>query len=225
MESFLLLAGIALLFLVLNLRRRVHKLEQSLQARQPAQSSTPVGAPPPQPTQPPVTQPLVATTAPLPASESPAFGNLFRWLRDDWLLKLGALLLLIGFGWLARYAFLHGWIGPMGRITLGLVSGALILVLGWWRIQKFLHQGEIFLVLGSTTVLLTLFAARELYGFFTPLSALVVMFLSTAFVAFVSVRYKNRSLALASLILAGVAPLLTNSPAPDYVGLFPYTTQ
>ncbi len=48
------------------------------------------------------------------------------------------------------------------------------------------------------------------------------MFLSTAFVALASVKYKNRSLALASLILAGVAPLLTNAPTTDYVGLFSY---
>jgi uncharacterized membrane protein len=77
-------------------------------------------------------------------------------------------------------------------------------------------------VLGSTTILITIYAARDIYGFFTPLTALAVMFLSTAFVALVSVKYNNRPLALASLVLAGVAPLLTNAPGPDYIGLFAY---
>jgi len=93
---------------------------------------------------------------------------------------------------------------------------------GWFRIKSYLHQGGIFLVLGSTTILLTIFAARGMYDFFTPLAALIVMFLSTAFVALASVKYKSRSLALCSLILAGIAPLLTNSPTTDYIGLFAY---
>lgn len=144
------------------------------------------------------------------------------WLKEDWMLKLGALLLLIGFGWLTTYAFLNNWIGPMGRIALGIIAGTIFIILGWWRIQKYIHQGGIFLVLGSTVILLTIFAARGIYGFFTPASALVMMFLSTAFVAFASVKYNSRSLALASLILAGVAPLLVDAPTTDHVGLFAY---
>src|SRR3989338_7209454 len=89
-------------------------------------------------------------------------------------------------------------------------------------IKEYLNQGGVFLVLGSTTILLTIFAAREIYGFFTPFSALSVMFLSTAFVAFVSVMYKSRSLAIASLVLAGIAPLLTDAPSTNYVQLFSY---
>lgn len=145
-----------------------------------------------------------------------------EWIKEDWLMKLGALLLLIGFGWLASYAFLNDWIGPMGRIALGISAGVFILLLGWWRINKFIHQGSVFLVLGSTVMLLTIFAARELYDFFTPLTALIIMFLSTAFVALSSVKHNNRSLALASLLLAGVAPLLTNTLDPNFEALFAY---
>ena len=145
-----------------------------------------------------------------------------KWLKEDWLLKLGAIFLIVGFGWLTTYAFLNNWIGPMGRISLGIIAGALFIMLGWWRMQKYINQGSIFVVLGSTVVLLTIFAAREVYGFFTPTSALVVMFLSTVFVALASVKYKNESLALSGLVLACVAPLLTNSPTIDYIGLFSY---
>jgi len=148
--------------------------------------------------------------------------KLIEWIKEDWLLKIGAFFLLIGFGWLTTYAFLNNWIGPMGRIALGIIAGAIIIILGWWRIKKYLHQGGIFLVLGSTIVLLTIYAAREIYDFFTPLTALALMFLSCIFVALASVKYKSKSLSLSSLILAGIAPLLTNSPTNDYVALFTY---
>lgn len=156
------------------------------------------------------------------STDPTAFNRFAEWLKKDWLLKIGALFLLIGFGWLTTYAFINNWIGPMGRITLGIVAGALFLLLGGWRIKKYIHQGGVFLVLGSTIILLTIFAAREVYGFFTPFSALAITFFSTAFVAFASVRYKSVSLSLISLILAGIAPLLTDFPSHDYVNLFVY---
>lgn len=143
-------------------------------------------------------------------------------MQEEWLLKLGALLLLIGFGWFVSYAFLHDWIGPAGRIALGLIAGAIILVLGWWRIKKYLHQGGVFLVLGSTIILLTTFAEQRLYDFFSQELALGIMFLSVVFVAYVSVLYKSRNLAFASLVLAGIAPLLTETPAADVTELFLY---
>ena len=206
---------IVMLFLYFKLRERVNKLEERLGARAvPNAPATEVQA----------TQEQAPSAMPEQVYESKpeAADLLIAWVKEDWLLKLGELLLLIGFGWLTTYAFLNNWIGPMGRILIGIVAGVLLLSFGWIRMRKYVHQGSIFLVTGSTTILLTTFAAREFYGYFTPSSALGIMFLSTAFVALVSVKYNNKPLAIASLILASVAPLLTNSPSPDFVALFLY---
>ncbi len=160
-------------------------------------------------------------SSPTPPKENLG-GTFFDWLQKDLLMKIGALLLLMGFGWFVSYAFIHEWIGPIGRITLGLVSGALVLILGIWRIKTNEHQGAIFTVLGSTIVLLTVYAGRSLYDFFTPHSALGLMFLSVLFVTFVSLKYRRNSLALAGLILAAIAPYLTASPRQDLTEHFFY---
>jgi uncharacterized membrane protein len=144
------------------------------------------------------------------------------WVRIDFMMKLGAFLILCAFGWFVSYAFMNDWIGPMGRIALGLILGASTLALGYARSRAYLHQGGILAVLGSSIILLTTYAAREFYAFFTPFSALLIIFLSVAFVAFMSVRYESRSLALASLVLASVAPFFTNDPFPDVVERFTY---
>lgn len=222
-----IIGGLLLVITVINLRNRVASLERLMQ-QQPGMAAK---VPPAMPiaTQPITSPPVQAQPQPLPQQPSVPLGSgktsadrFVRWIREDWLLKLGALLLLVGLSWLASYAFLNNWIGPMGRIALGLVAGTGFIALGWWRIKKFIHQGGIFLVLGSTTVLVTIYAAREVYDFFTPASALAVMFLSTAFVALASVKYNSRSLSLSSIILAGIAPVLTNSPSADSVALFSY---
>jgi len=138
-------------------------------------------------------------------TEDPA-SKFIEWLKEEWLMKLGAFLILIAFGWFVSYAIANNWIGPVGRITAGMIAGIGIMVLGYWRISGRRHQGEIFMVLGSASVLLTIFAAREFYDFFTPLSALAVMFISVIFVAGTSVVYRSLPLALSGLILAGLAP-------------------
>ncbi|MDD4358630.1 MAG: DUF2339 domain-containing protein, partial [Candidatus Pacebacteria bacterium] len=143
------------------------------------------------------------------AQQSIAKNNTFwNWLKENWIMKLGALLLLIGFGWLATYAFMNNWIGPAGRIFLGMIAGVTFLIIGTMVIRKHQNQGEVFLALGSATVMITTYAARVFYDFFDPFSSLSIMFLSIVFVIFVGVKYKSKYLPIISLIFAGLAPLL-----------------
>lgn len=157
-----------------------------------------------------------------PPSTAGSAERFFAWWREEWLLKLGALLLLMALGWFTTYAFMNNWIGENGRVALGLVIGAVFLSLGAARIKVHAASGSVFLVLGSTTILLTTFAAQVAYEMFPPVVALTVMFFSAAFVAVVSVMYERKALATASLLLAALAPILTNAPEPSYIGLFSY---
>ncbi|NCN25512.1 hypothetical protein COT94_02410 [Candidatus Falkowbacteria bacterium CG10_big_fil_rev_8_21_14_0_10_37_14] len=145
-----------------------------------------------------------------------------NWFKDDWLMKLGALFLLIGFGWLVTYAFLNNWIGPMGRILVGMLCGTIFLLLGWFRIKSFVNQGGVLLILGSSTILVTIYAARELYGFFNPTFALLIMLLSVTFVALAGIQNNNRMIGFMSLIMAAIVPMLTGSTEVNYFSLYSY---
>jgi len=224
-----LLLFISLPFIVFSLMSRVRKLEDIIRSQynqaSPASPTATARINQVAPTMV-VTPPAATAKAAPPVQFTPTEPDVFSrfgdWLKENWLLKLGALLLIIGFGWLTSYAFLNNWIGPVGRISLGLIFGAVVMIFGWIRMNKYPRQGGVFLVLGSTVILLTIFAAREVYGFFTQISALVVMFLSCAFVAISSVKYNSTALALSSLILASVAPLLTAAQTNNPFNLFAY---
>ncbi len=225
MEALAILGVLVLGAVVLNLRSRVSKIERlQRHGQMQAPSPTPIATASASasasalPTAPLSAPPQVAPVLAAPSADTQLIG----WLKENWLMKLGALLLLIGFGWLVSYAFLNNWIGPVGRITLGLVFGALVLLLGAWRMRAFVTQGSVFVALGATILLLTIYAARSTYDFFTPTSALTLMFVTSALVSFVSGVYNRKQLAVVGVALALFAPLLTNSPTQDYVGLFAY---
>lgn len=170
----------------------------------------------------PLKQPAVSATAYQDDASSEATEAFVAWLKEDWLLKLGGLLVLIAFGWFVSYAIMQGWITETGRITLGIFVGVAVLIFGFKRMFVFASQGAVFMVVGSTIILLTIYAARSLYGMFTPSVALTLMFMSVVFIAFASVQFNRRSMAFVSLVMAAVAPLLTHSETVDFVGLFAY---
>jgi len=223
MEELFFIVGVGLIvYFIFNTRSRLAKLEQFMQSGgiqhlRPEQNYQPLSQQQAMSSEQ-FSQPM---SIPLPPQIEPSsFDRFIDWLKEDWLLKLGAFILLIGFGWFVSYAF--KWIGPMARITLGVLLGTCVLGFGWFRMHTYPRQGGVFLVLGSTIVLLTIFVGRATYKLFPSEIALAVMFLSVAFVALASVKFNRRPLALISVILAGVVPILTRSPGSDHVNLFTY---
>lgn len=143
-----------------------------------------------------------------------------EWFKVDWPMKVGALLIFLGFGW-AIPVVIFDAIGPVGRIALGILVGIGILTGGYLRMRASHNQGGVLLGLGTATTLLTVFAAREIYDFFNPFLAVVFMSMVVVFTAYSSLVYRSRAIAFMSLIAGGLVPVLTVGKS-DFLGLFLY---
>lgn len=148
--------------------------------------------------------------------------DFINWCKTDWLMKLGAFLLLLALGWFVTYAFVNNWIGPIGRITLGILAGAGIMIAGSQVISKKRAAGQVLVVLGGVMVLLTIFAARIAYDFFTPAVALAMMSVVVVGMAAISVVHNAKSVAILALMGGAIVPMLVRSPHPDFFGLLCY---
>jgi len=149
-------------------------------------------------------------------------GPFITWLKTDWLMKLGAFLLLLALGWFVTYAFANNWIGPVGRITLGIVAGAAVMGFGHKLFEKMRGPAQVLVVLGGVMILLTVFAARSFYDFFDPLTALGVMSLVIIAMAIMAIIHDSKGIAYPALLGGMVVPLLVASPQPDYLSLMSY---
>ena len=51
-------------------------------------------------------------------------------VTGKWFAVVGVLALLFGVGFFLKYAFENNWIGPTGRVMMGMVGGLALMVLG-----------------------------------------------------------------------------------------------
>jgi uncharacterized membrane protein len=216
-----------------SLNRRVQNLEVKLKgsALPVAASITPASTPTVVPNMgiytpffpgatPPNNNPAL-TQAPAPTFVPPAPSKFALWLKEDPLMKIGALIFILGFGWFISYAFANNWVGPVGRISIGIFAGLVIMVGGYVRMKKYPLQGSFFTALGAGMIMLTIFAGRSIYGFFTPEIAVGFDFIVVAFVSFASYKFNIKSLAFIAQILAFVTPLLAAGKSDSFF-LFSY---
>jgi len=197
-----------------DLTRRVNLLTEKLETKG-RKTATPAVATAPK---------MVATPSRQVAKPSSpgAFDKFVDWIKTDWLMKIGALFLILALVWFVSYSFMQNWIGPVGRISLGISAGAGFLFWGHKLIERKSAPGQIIVIVGMIAVLFTVFAARDLYNFFTPALALGIMVLTIALVAVIAIVHRTLALALVALIGGAIAPLLTNSLSPDFVVLLSY---
>lgn len=131
------------------------------------------------------------------------------WLKENLLLKIGVLMILIGAGWFVSYAFVNNWISPLGRIAIGILIGTLITIFGTSRLGKSTTQGTSFTVLGSALVIISVLSGQYFYNFFSAPVTLAIVFLVSVYTTLTAVAFSTKKLAVYGLIVSIIAPLLS----------------
>jgi uncharacterized membrane protein len=144
-------------------------------------------------------------------------------IGSQWFNRVGILALLIGVAWFLKLAFDNHWIGPLGRILIGLIAGAALIA---WS-ERFQRRGFTAFsyslkAVGSGTLYLSLWAAFSLYSLLPPGVAFAAMIAVTAFNGFMSWMRDAELLALYAIVGALSTPLLVSTGSNHEITLFTY---
>jgi uncharacterized membrane protein len=142
---------------------------------------------------------------------------------SQWFNRIGIIAMLIGVAWFLKFAFDNHWVGPAGRILIGLLSGAALIA---WS-ERFRSKGYAAFsyslkAVGSGVLYLSLWAAFSLYHLIPPGVAFAGMVLVTAFNAFIAWRQSAELLAVYAIVGAFSTPLLLSTGRNEEVFLFSY---
>ncbi|MFI4983011.1 MAG: DUF2339 domain-containing protein, partial [Nevskiales bacterium] len=236
---------------VAELRLRIARIEAALRVRGVALEDAGAKAPPPPAARQPAApmpphsadaaaapaEPLAAQAASAPpqvAPPRPMFASASAGPSEDsrslenrigsqWFNRIGILALLIGMAWFLKLAIDNHWIGPLGRVLIGLVAGAGFIA---WS-ERFRRGGYAAFsyslkAVGSGTLYLSLWAAFSLYQLLPSGAAFAAMILVTAFNGYMAWVQDAELLALYAIVGGLSTPLLVSTGENHEVAPFSY---
>lgn len=144
-------------------------------------------------------------------------------IGSQWFNRIGILAVLIGVAWFLKFAFDNHWIGPLGRVLIGLVAGAALIA---WS-ERFRSRGYAAFsyslkALGSGILYLSLWAAFSYFHLVPASVAFVAMIAVTAFNGYMSWVQDSELLALYAIVGGFSTPLLVSTGVNHQVTLFTY---
>lgn len=137
--------------------------------------------------------------------------------------KVAVVLLLAGAAWFLKWAFDNRWVGPTGRVFIGLLAGAGVVV---WS-ERFRRGGMAAFsyalkAVGSGVLYLSLWAGFQLYHLMPAPVALLAMIAVTAANAVLAFTQESPLLAGYALLGAYLTPALLSTGGNHEVFLFTY---
>jgi len=207
---------------VLEQERSVASFQKAVAVPPPANPLSSEGVLEPLSASPPSGSPPTASRS-AAANPRPAQPDLESRIGSQWLNRIGITALLIGISYFLKFAFDNNWIGPAGRVAIGLLLGILVVV---WS-ERFRGQGHktfsySLKAVGIGTLYLSLWAAFQLYALLPSGVAFLAMVIVTS--ATVVMAWTQDAEILAAFALAGgfSTPLLLSTGQNHEFELFAY---
>lgn len=172
----------------------------------PVASTVPKPSPPPPPPAEPETHEAEAPLA--HPARVPAEQSVETAVGLNWLNRIGAFTLILGVAFFFKYAVDNNWIGPAGRVMLGILAGASLL--GGGEILRRKGHAVYAQGLGAAGVsvlYLSFWAAGSLYKLIPVGLAFVALVADTALAGALAVRQKAVALAVLGLLGGYLTPI------------------
>ena len=230
------------------IERHLATLEKSLALRgtaaAPPQSETPSVAPPaasvsssppvervPPRSIPPREVPLpppqfnVFAAPPLHTSQTKSSSalDLETLIGGRWFNRIGIIALIGAMTYFLKYAFDNNWIGPGGRVAIGILLGAAMLPWSHWLLQRgYSYFSEGIAGLGAAALYLSIWAGCQYYKLFSLDAGFAAMIVITAGMTAVALGRNSQRIALLSLFGGFLTPVLVSEGKDAQVVLFTY---
>jgi uncharacterized membrane protein len=145
-----------------------------------------------------------------------------KLIGENWLNKIGIAILVIGIGFFVKYAIDQNWIGEVGRVGIGLGTGALLIGIAHFLKNKYRAFSSVLIGGGISVFYYTIAIAYHDYGIFEQGTAFGIMSLITISSTALAVLYDRKELAIIALLGGFTSPFMVQGETANYVAFFSY---
>jgi Predicted membrane protein (DUF2339) len=161
-----------------------------------------------------------------PEPPSPSFferhPDMEKFIGENLVNKIGIAILVLAIGFFVKYAIDQNWVGPIGRVAIGLLCGGILIGIAHKMRNSYRSFSSVLAGGGLAVFYFTITLAYKQFGLFGQTTAFAIMLIITAFAVALSILYDKQELAIISLVGGFIAPFLVSTGSGNYITLFIY---
>lgn len=173
-------------------------------------------------------EPIAA--APKPACKQPTAQPTFferhpdmeKFIGENLINKIGIAILVLAIGFFVKYAIDQDWVGPIGRVAIGISCGGVLVVLAHRMRNSYKSFSSVLAGGGLAVFYFTIMLAYHQFNLFSQATAFIIMVVITIFAVLLALLYDKQELAVIALVGGFAAPFLVSDGSNNYKALFTY---
>ncbi len=122
--------------------------------------------------------------------------------------RIGIAAVVIGMAFFLKYAFDNDWVGPAGRVMIGLLIGLFVMGIGQFVRAKYLQYSDLLMGGGLAILYLSVFSSFAMYHLVDPMIAFFGMIVITLIGVAMSIMNATMTLSVIAFIGGFMAPIL-----------------
>ncbi|MDQ2863505.1 MAG: DUF2339 domain-containing protein, partial [Bacteroidota bacterium] len=148
--------------------------------------------------------------------------DLEKFIGENLVSKIGIAILVLAIGFFVKFAIDNNWIGPVGRVGIGILCGVILVFLAHRLRNNYKGFSSVLAGGGLAVFYFTITLAYHQFNLFSQATAFIIMIVITMFAVVLSVLYNRQELAIIALVGGFAAPFLVSNGSGNYKVLFTY---
>jgi uncharacterized membrane protein len=165
-------------------------------------------------------------TPPKPKEPKPSFferhPDLEKFIGENLINKIGIAILVLAIGFFVKYAIDNNWVGPVGRVGIGIVCGAILIGIAHYLRNSYKAFSSVMAGGGLAVFYFTITLAFHQFQLFSQTVAFIILIGTTIFAVVLSLLYDKQELAVIALVGGFASPFMVSGGHANYDALFIY---
>lgn len=170
----------------------------------------------------PVQQPVQREPAAPELSFFEKHPDLEKFIGENLINKIGIAILVLAIGYFVKFAIDSNWIGPVGRVGIGVLCGGILIGIAHWMRNSYKAFSSVLVGGGIAVLYFTITLAFHQFQLFNQTTSFIILIGITCFAVALSLLYDRQEVAVIALVGGLTSPLMVSTGHANYHGLFIY---
>jgi uncharacterized membrane protein len=148
--------------------------------------------------------------------------DLEKFIGENLINKIGIAILVLAIGYFVKFAIDNNWVGPLGRVGIGIVCGGILIAIAHALRNSYKAFSSVLVGGGLAVFYFTITLAYNQFHLFNQTTSFIILIVITIFAVLLSLLYDKQELAVIALVGGFASPFMVSTGHANYNALFIY---